>query len=882
MKKLIKPLCFLSCFVLTLALFGGIQRANAAPETGKYDLFVSPAGDDTAAGTFDAPLKTVAAAKEKLKTLKKIIPTGETVHVWLRGGRYEFKETLLFTEDDQANVTFAAYNDEEVVFSGAREIAGFTEETVNGVRVFTKKLDPSKDPVDFKSLFNGDRQLNVPRYPEEGYFIVKDICPEDDLWTEEDTPWDLTRGQRSFYADPADLAADFTNPEDVQVRILHYWHDELMFLTGIDRTTGKLSLSRPSSMYIRDIDRYYFENVFEALNEPGEWYLNNKENKLYYVPQEGETADATILKASSLERLIEIEGVSGVCFERIRFTETDWKVPTPGEWESGWRVENDVDALQAALDVRGVVEVSHAENAAFINCEFTNLGADGVKFLNGVRHSRVESCLFRNIAATAVFVGGTNGEPGDPDVTTDITVTNNDISGYGRKFFCAIGVHITYCDGAEITHNEISDGYYTAISCGWTWGYTHHLTNNIKIRDNLIYNIGQGWLSDMGGIYMLGIQPGTELTGNVIHNVAADPGEGGYGGWGIYLDEGSSRMLVEKNLVFRCGSQSYNIHYGEGNIFRNNIGALSAEGQVSAGSRGEEPHATAFYYDNIFVSENDQPIYIYMLHTGHFYENGNLLWNLSGEKKLRFCTDGGNTGTGLNGAVKDGYLHNPTVADPLFNDITAYDFTLAEDSPAFDLNFKAWDYQNAGTLKDSTVGFSQQGGRTAYNDHVSVPESSETQKSHISLKSVLLPLVVVFSALVGLFWLVKTVLSAERRQTVALALAALMILSGVFIYRNFVLWNPALYMIGVLAICVAAALYPLALGVTFRQPKKPTAAFVIRFIVCVAVFFAVTLTLNNGLRIGEDNAISVTLLVAAVWALVCTVRYLIQTKKENE
>ena len=56
-----------------------------------------------------------------------------------------------------------------------------------------------------------------------------------------------------------------------------------------NRATGKLSLSRPSGMMIRDIDRYYFENVFEAMNEPGEWYLNNETNTLYYVPQPGET-----------------------------------------------------------------------------------------------------------------------------------------------------------------------------------------------------------------------------------------------------------------------------------------------------------------------------------------------------------------------------------------------------------------------------------------------------------------------------------------------------------------------------------------------------------------------------------------------------------------
>ena len=232
---------------ILLILIMAVSMMTFSATAAQTALYISPDGSDANAGTLAAPLQTVAAAKEKLKALKGIVGENERVTVWLRGGRYEFDDTLYFTEADLPNVTFAAYDGEEVVFSGAKEITGFHEETVNGVRAFVKQLDAS-DPAGFKSLFRGDTQLPVARYPETGYFTVKKTAPEDDLWTEENTPWSMTLGQRSFYADPADLAVAFTNPTDVQVRILHYWHDELMFLTGIDRTTGKLSLSRPSSM----------------------------------------------------------------------------------------------------------------------------------------------------------------------------------------------------------------------------------------------------------------------------------------------------------------------------------------------------------------------------------------------------------------------------------------------------------------------------------------------------------------------------------------------------------------------------------------------------------------------------------------------------------
>ncbi|MCR5041421.1 MAG: right-handed parallel beta-helix repeat-containing protein [Clostridia bacterium] len=717
MKKLISMFLTMTLVFIMPGMFAAFSpRSRAAePEEGPNDLFVSPSGDDSAAGTKDAPLKTIPAAKERLKALKGVVAEDETVRVWLRGGRYEQTEPLAFGPDDLPNVTFASFPGEEALITGSRAITGFSEETVNGVRVFTKTLDPESDPVGFKSLFCGGEQLPVARYPEKGYFKVKATAPEDDLWTAENTPWSLTYGQRSFFADPEDLT-EFTNPQDVQVRILHYWHDELMFLTGVDYATGKLSLSRPSSMLIRDIDRYYFENVFEAMNEPGEWYLNTQTEKLYYVPRDGETADSLTLYASSLERLVEIEGVDGISFDRVRFTETDWMIPVPTDWCGEWRGPADIDAPQAAYDVRGVIEVRYAQNVSFTNCEFTNLGASAVKLLAGVKRSRVDSCLFRNIAATGVFVGGTNCRPEEADCTADITVTNNDISGYGRKFFCAIGVQITYCDGAQISHNEISDGYYTAISDGWVWGYSYQLTNNIKITENLVYNIGQGWLSDMGGVYTLGIQPGTVISGNVFHNVAADPGEGGYGGWGVYLDEGSSQILVEKNLVFACGSDSYHLHYGKDNTVRNNIFAMSGESQVRVNSR-DEGHKTADFTGNIILTDNGAPAFSLMHSAANLTAENNTLWDLSLGRDVFVCKGGsGDRKMTVKQAQTARLLGNTSVADPMFADAGNFDFTLSSDSAAVKNGFETWDYTAAGTIGGTTVGLALQGGQTAYGD----------------------------------------------------------------------------------------------------------------------------------------------------------------------
>jgi parallel beta-helix repeat protein len=275
-----------------------------------------------------------------------------------------------------------------------------------------------------------------------------------------------------------------------------------------------------------------------------------------------------------------------------------------------------------------------------------------------------------------------------PARTSNIDVTDCHIRYYGRIYNNSIGVLITHAIDCDITYNEIHDGWYTAVSVGWNWGYTDNPTNNIQIKNNLIYNIGNGWLSDMGGIYTLGIQPDTVLSGNIIHNVGCYEGSTGYGGWGIYLDEGSSNITVEKNLVYDCSSNSLHQHYGKDNLIKNNIFAFSDDGQMLI-TRQEE-HNSLFLYNNILVGDNEA-MYDNAVDKDWFIDNNNLYWDYeNGEKVFS------DSNISVKKMKKRGYYNNAVFADPGFKDAENRNFTLSLNSPALDTGFEAWEYE-AGT-----------------------------------------------------------------------------------------------------------------------------------------------------------------------------------------
>jgi hypothetical protein len=675
-------------------------------------LFVAPdgtpgrtdrdSGTEPQANDAGAPFALIEDAFRRIRELRRV-GIEQPITVALLPGTHVFRNTVS-VDSGLRGVTVEPWKNGDVRIIGGVRVTGWQPDTFNGVPCLSAPIPAealsgnSPDGIDFTDFYVNGTRAKLTRWPEEGWLYPEDV---------ENHGTALFSPSKWFIAKEGDFP-EFRNIGRVQMSYCHYWIDEHTPIESYDPVSRRVTMKYPSRFAIAGGPgtasglEYCLENVAETFGHPDEWYAEN--GRIYYVPRDesitAETIDAYVPRIS---KLFSFAGTAADPVRNVRLRGLKMGV-TRGEYGSvGTGVSGDGEPVLFASDAQavsqadGAVSFRYAANCSVEDCALENFGLHGFVAGIGCHGIRITGTLIRDGGGGGVkIVGGVAGTP-DCDHTYGNTVEDCRILSCGRRYFAACGVLMMDTYENTVAHNEIADLYYTGVSCGWVWGYGPSITRDNRIEKNHIHHLGDGMLSDMGGVYLLGKQPGTIVSGNVIHHVKSK----NYGGWALYTDEGSSCITLENNICYDCSDNSYHQHYGSMNTVRNNVFAF-AGGQEVRVSRSEA-HMSILFENNIFYADHAP---LYEIHASQIGQKTvstkrNLLHDAAREKPVLrvFGQQPDERVLRLEDFQAAGLEYESVEADPLFADAENRDFRLKPESPAFALGFKAIDTSDAGPRK---------------------------------------------------------------------------------------------------------------------------------------------------------------------------------------
>ncbi|MDO5310033.1 MAG: hypothetical protein Q4G03_11170, partial [Planctomycetia bacterium] len=421
-----------------LAVYTELCASHVAQKYTRF-IYVSVEGsDESGAGTKESPYASLARAFDDVMTRRSGGDETKVV-IELSQGEYQVERTARLA--DCGRVQVRAAEGSAVVLTGARRIKNFQSlADLSGenpkLKAHYERLSPeAREHVLFADL-SASGVTDFGRLQRRGYGVGDKVAPIASLylngvaqtlsrWPNRDEQ-SLTFGasaepvgEKSQSGD--DLASGSTflsdrdriqswslngdgSGDDIWAFGLYQWEwaANLRRVLAFDVKTGATTFDYPNSSGKYS---YYFVNVFEELDQPGEYYVDAKEGLLYfYPPEEFATPealnDATVEYDHFDQRFIELQGATDVLLRGLTLR---------GGRESAVAMLN----CKRCFFSDGTIE-QFGGNAAIIN--------DGS--FCGVLNSRL-----RELGACGVRIQG-----GDRATLTDCRhiVSNNYISQFSR------------------------------------------------------------------------------------------------------------------------------------------------------------------------------------------------------------------------------------------------------------------------------------------------------------------------------------------------------------------------------------------------------------------------------------------------------------------
>ncbi len=500
---------------------------------GAIDLYIAPDGNDHWSGRTltpdrdkkNGPFATLERVGREIRNLKVKQFPKEGIRVFFKGGNYALHKPLELGKKDsgtaESSIVYQSVKGETAILSGGKRITGFSK--VTDPEILKRLLPETRDKVmqvDLKSngigdfgtvdkrgikLFFDSKEMQLARWPNEGFVKIVEVTGNQ--------PFDIrgTKGDKSGHLIyEGERPSRWLAEKDPWLHGYWFWDwsDSRQAIAAIDTKKHQFTLKPPQHGYgYRKGQWFYGLNLLSELDAPGEWYLDREKSTLYFLPP-SDIAKGKV-EITILDTLLSFKDAENISLKGIQF-ET----------------------------VRGTaINILRGKNIQITDCEIRNTGKNAVTISGGEKH-RVQGCRLYSLGATGISIRG-----GDRKTLTAAghEAISNHIHNYGRwKRMYSAGVNVSGV-GNRVAHNLIHDAPHQAIAFS---GNDHLIEFNeihdvclesndagaiyagrdwsmcgTVIRHNYLYAITGFENRGSVGVYLDDLFGGTEISGNIFHNV---------------------------------------------------------------------------------------------------------------------------------------------------------------------------------------------------------------------------------------------------------------------------------------------------------------------------------------------------------------------------
>jgi hypothetical protein len=524
-----------------------LPMASAAAESSTTDFHVAA----------DGPLATLTAARDAVRRLKAQGPLAQPVRIFVHGGTYRVTETMTLTDADSGSektpIVWQAAPGESVRLTGGAPLTQFkpvADPTIGA------RLDPAARShvvaIDLKTaglsnlgtvagsggpraeLICNQQYMTLARYPNRGQWAKIANVPQ--TGTTRHELEGIVHYGRFGYDDAR--PARWKDARDVWVHgyWVWDWSDQFHRVQKFDLAKKELYPEPPYHGYgYKTGQRYYYLNVLEELDQPGEWYLDRQTSILYFWPpcpvEKAEIAFPELQMPMLVLDHVHDVSLQGMIFECSRTTAVVLKGGTRDQIV-GCTVRNVGDT---AIDVQG------GTHHTVRSCDIYEVAATGICLNGGDRQTLargdhiVENCHIHHFARVLKTYRPAVQLAGVGHRISHCLIHDAPHEGIGYDGNDHV---IEYCDISRIAQ-ETGDVGATYAAADWT--YMGH-----EFRYNYFHDIhGPG---NLGCFTIYPDLPcgGIHLHGNVFYDVDQ-----------VFHTNSGRGMLIENNVFLRCRGMGF-------------------------------------------------------------------------------------------------------------------------------------------------------------------------------------------------------------------------------------------------------------------------------------------------------------------------------------